>query len=119
MDRFFFSSRRRHTRCSRDWSSDVCSSDLASAAIANLFRAGEIEMVAQSIEQSDAWLNGQLFLLAVDAQGHGHRAGANYFAGAQNRIGHGCCGGSQLVTSENLRRGGDAGSVFPFDEFTS
>src|SRR5215475_15605111 len=25
---FFFSSRRRHTRVSRDWSSDVCSSDL-------------------------------------------------------------------------------------------
>src|SRR2546429_5017089 len=28
MIHFFFSSRRRHTRCSRDWSSDVCSSDL-------------------------------------------------------------------------------------------
>src|SRR3989440_7550890 len=27
---FFFSSRRRHTRSDRDWSSDVCSSDLAS-----------------------------------------------------------------------------------------
>src|SRR5205814_3310241 len=27
---FFFSSRRRHTRCLSDWSSDVCSSDLAS-----------------------------------------------------------------------------------------
>src|SRR5439155_16607726 len=26
--RFFFSSRRRHTRWPRDWSSDVCSSDL-------------------------------------------------------------------------------------------
>src|SRR5207245_7608037 len=25
---FFFSRRRRHTRCYRDWSSDVCSSDL-------------------------------------------------------------------------------------------
>src|SRR5207245_540370 len=25
----FFSSRRRHTRCYRDWSSDVCSSDLS------------------------------------------------------------------------------------------
>src|SRR6266542_6513654 len=25
---FFFLSRRRHTRCYRDWSSDVCSSDL-------------------------------------------------------------------------------------------
>src|SRR5207245_8295864 len=29
---FFFSSRRRHTRCYRDWSSDVCSSDLAPRA---------------------------------------------------------------------------------------
>src|SRR5216684_5027981 len=29
---FFFSSRRRHTRCSRDWSSDVCSSDLIQRA---------------------------------------------------------------------------------------
>src|SRR3989442_4795568 len=29
MAMFFFSSRRRHTRCGRDWSSDVCSSDLA------------------------------------------------------------------------------------------
>src|SRR5256886_6325764 len=29
---FFFSSRRRHTRFDCDWSSDVCSSDLAAAA---------------------------------------------------------------------------------------
>src|SRR5436853_2910473 len=28
---FFFSSRRRHTRCLSDWSSDVCSSDLSGA----------------------------------------------------------------------------------------
>src|SRR5438128_5487425 len=35
---FFFSSRRRHTRCYRDWSSDVCSSDLriTSSTIARL-----------------------------------------------------------------------------------
>src|SRR5690606_40887667 len=33
---FFFSSRRRHTRFSRDWSSDVCSSDLL------LFRAASV-----------------------------------------------------------------------------
>src|SRR5207249_8850878 len=32
---FFFSSRRRHTRSKRDWSSDVCSSDLGA-----LCRAG-------------------------------------------------------------------------------
>src|SRR6266542_4638304 len=30
---FFFSSRRRHTRCYRDWSSDVCSSDLCIVAV--------------------------------------------------------------------------------------
>src|SRR3989440_9366834 len=30
---FFFSSRRRHTRSDRDWSSDVCSSDLALEAV--------------------------------------------------------------------------------------
>src|SRR5207245_8499961 len=29
---FFFSSRRRHTRCYRDWSSDVCSSDLGASS---------------------------------------------------------------------------------------
>src|SRR5207253_8298204 len=34
---FFFSSRRRHTRWPRDWSSDVCSSDLR--------RAREIAMI--------------------------------------------------------------------------
>src|SRR5437660_9806167 len=32
---FFFSSRRRHTRWPRDWSSDVCSSDLTVDALAN------------------------------------------------------------------------------------
>src|SRR3989442_5502475 len=30
---FFFSSRRRHTRCGRDWSSDVCSSELFMATV--------------------------------------------------------------------------------------
>src|SRR5438105_11084690 len=30
---FFFSSRRRHTRSTRDWSSDVCSSDLAAPVL--------------------------------------------------------------------------------------
>src|SRR6266699_4895840 len=34
---FFFSSRRRHTRCGRDWSSDVCSSDLGAALMLSLW----------------------------------------------------------------------------------
>src|SRR5690606_40250224 len=37
---FFFSSRRRHTRFSRDWSSDVCSSDwLLQPALATMSEA--------------------------------------------------------------------------------
>src|SRR5699024_11226282 len=34
---FFFSSRRRHTRSKRDWSSDVCSSDLKKTSFSFLF----------------------------------------------------------------------------------
>src|SRR5207249_9004676 len=33
---FFFSSRRRHTRSKRDWSSDVCSSDLRAGSTPHL-----------------------------------------------------------------------------------
>src|SRR5207247_3966998 len=33
---FFFSSRRRHTRSTRDWSSDVCSSDLVDDPVTRL-----------------------------------------------------------------------------------
>src|SRR2546422_4535437 len=37
---FFFSSRRRHTRCSRDWSSDVCSSDLLAGCAIEMMATG-------------------------------------------------------------------------------
>src|SRR5690606_764331 len=37
---FFFSSRRRHTRFSRDWSSDVCSSDLPPVLVRPEIMAG-------------------------------------------------------------------------------
>src|SRR5690625_2744906 len=45
---FFFSSRRRHTRWPRDWSSDVCSSDLADPSR------------APARVQRDAWLRAQI-----------------------------------------------------------
>src|SRR5206468_8630683 len=35
---FFFSSRRRHTRSDRDWSSDVCSSDLFAGTLCETVR---------------------------------------------------------------------------------
>src|SRR5690606_36482438 len=48
---FFFSSRRRHTRFSRDWSSDVCSSDLA---MRNMLRSGLANIQAQFLETTFA-----------------------------------------------------------------
>src|SRR5206468_6619756 len=56
---FFFSSRRRHTRSDRDWSSDVCSSDLLSVPVPSP---------------------------AVQMIRHGHAAGVQQ-AGAQGREG--------------------------------
>src|SRR5699024_11862218 len=40
---FFFSSRRRHTRSKRDWSSDVCSSDLVIFTTAGRMRLPETD----------------------------------------------------------------------------
>src|SRR5439155_3956585 len=45
---FFFSSRRRHTRWPRDWSSDVCSSDLQLSRIIGILLAKAAEDRYQS-----------------------------------------------------------------------
>src|SRR5204863_5802974 len=52
---FFFSSRRRHTRSLRDWSSDVCSSDLNIQAAKRLTGGGP-EAMALADRVSDAWI---------------------------------------------------------------
>src|SRR6266508_6278465 len=46
---FFFSSRRRHTRWPRDWSSDVCSSDLCWPTGATRMKSGWVDKDAQAI----------------------------------------------------------------------
>src|SRR6266496_2259948 len=43
---FFFSSRRRHTRSLRDWSSDVCSSDLQEDDAVDLVHLDELDLDA-------------------------------------------------------------------------
>src|SRR5207249_7157197 len=45
---FFFSSRRRHTRSKRDWSSDVCSSDLEFCAMLAV-AAASLETIALEV----------------------------------------------------------------------
>src|SRR5437660_3194518 len=49
---FFFSSRRRHTRWPRDWSSDVCSSDLA--LLAQAIEAEVAEFLAKHVDLKTA-----------------------------------------------------------------
>src|SRR5947209_11311496 len=62
---FFFSSRRRHTRYWRDWSSDVCSSDLV-ILIKNVFELCNVSVNEAWIETTD-WSA----LLVVDVAGKG------------------------------------------------
>src|SRR5690606_40376182 len=49
-----FSSRRRHTRFSRDWSSDVCSSDLNVAIVAHVDH-GKTTIVDAMLQQTHAF----------------------------------------------------------------
>src|SRR5205809_5788088 len=50
---FFFSSRRRHTICSRDWSSDVCSSDLSACCARYAMSATASRAVAYLAQQAE------------------------------------------------------------------
>src|SRR5438105_15750826 len=47
---FFFSSRRRHTRSTRDWSSDVCSSDLGTQRLPRVVGPGRARLMIFSGE---------------------------------------------------------------------
>src|SRR5690606_40175633 len=52
---FFFSSRRRHTSFSRDWSSDVCSSDLCSSRPITSGSPPEASMARRAFRAADAF----------------------------------------------------------------
>src|SRR5207245_4576105 len=66
---FFFSSRRRHTRCYRDWSSDVCSSDLTPL--------GRPSGVA--VDKND-------MLYVIDSQSSDNQGATNYNPGCKRGI---------------------------------
>src|SRR3712207_9240528 len=59
---FFFSSRRRHTRYWRDWSSDVCSSDLGDQTV--IYGAGPVGLMAAL----SATIRGAGKVMVVDRQ---------------------------------------------------
>src|SRR5690606_9371097 len=81
---FFFSSRRRHTRFSRDWSSDVCSSDLRNILVfvdlprhaelkAGTFARGAFDLgQAEALTVASASVvvrDGHNYVFVIDAQG--------------------------------------------------
>src|SRR5262245_56053404 len=88
---FFFSSRRRHTRCLSDWSSDVCSSDLVGSrnekpgktGIAHLFEhlmfneteglaAGEFDRQLEELgaeSNASTWLDWTHYDIAIPSSG--------------------------------------------------
>src|SRR6266513_4954452 len=60
---FFFSSRRRHTRSKRDWSSDVCSSDLPADDARRILEALDRVVLGQRAATREA-------LVCLLARGH-------------------------------------------------
>src|SRR5437868_7716267 len=64
---FFFSSRRRHTRSKRDWSSDVCSSDLLTNSIAAYRDIGGDQIVPLSLKEKRNESTRSVFLVAERA----------------------------------------------------
>src|SRR5690625_7786669 len=86
---FFFSSRRRHTRWPRDWSSDVCSSDLGTQGVALV---GEEQLVPVSalppVPTAVEWATGS-------AQGAYPEACEDLARSEERRVGKECrCGGA-------------------------
>src|SRR5690625_1465147 len=66
---FFFSSRRRHTRWPRDWSSDVCSSDLRNNIHIAVAEAGKTTEKLQELRDSPATSRAKAkFILATDGE---------------------------------------------------
>src|SRR2546422_748802 len=93
---FFFSSRRRHTRCSRDWSSDVCSSDLpdfiadeANVVIAKVIINADPGGCAQAEQKTQRklelfrWKIESKFRIEVQCAGQNDRAGRQQRADPQ------------------------------------
>src|SRR2546422_903309 len=82
---FFFSSRRRHTRCSRDWSSDVCSSDLAFRAVAPI----PLEEVEPAEEIRRRFVSTAMSLGALSPEAHRTLAIGMNRMGARSNSGEG------------------------------
>src|SRR5690606_39362615 len=85
---FFFSSRRRHTRFSRDWSSDVCSSDLAYTRL-DAYRDQGGYRLLQAIRGGS--MNPDEIMTMLGEAGLKGLGGAGFPAGRKWQIGRASC----------------------------
>src|SRR2546429_2547788 len=81
---FFFSSRRRHTRCSCDWSSDVCSSDLVPKeieAMSAVLSKGTITDLLRYINQDEhVRRDNEFYMSLAQFAGNGEYPGPDLLA---------------------------------------
>src|SRR5690606_39588206 len=94
--RFFCSGRSRHTRFSRDWSSDVCSSDLISGEFYRQFAltiaASMILSAVNAMTMTPARAAAIFKNRKVNAHGHleGQEALPRWGRSEERRVGNGC-----------------------------
>src|SRR5262245_64813831 len=107
---FFFSSRRRHTRCLSDWSSDVCSSDLGEPFLLTDQAAEIIEQVFVGLPKTRATASGVLDdileLLGQVGDGGGFLP---KLRSEERRVGKECSGGrwaKELAKKNRMRNRG-------------
>src|SRR5690606_15664232 len=109
----FFSSRRRHTRFSRDWSSDVCSSDLAIQHAQRSFEPlGELVVVAaHACEQVDDELDELVDASRVCQLAELFADGFEVFEGLGNFVGCGAHAPASLHTTTQTNKPSYAASA--------
>src|SRR5699024_2938297 len=96
---FFFSSRRRHTRSKRDWSSDVCSSDLVTYDNGNIFQHfGKTEFFKVYEIEDNKVISSEV--IGSNGTGHGALAGLLADQDVDVLICGGIGGGAQTALEE-------------------
>src|SRR5699024_12101974 len=86
---FFLSSRRRHTRSKRDWSSDVCSSDLVVSVVTEAFSSVEFQAALQlwAAAASDPTLRTHIVPMEERIGREIHRATVELLRSEERRVG--------------------------------
>src|SRR5579884_1544315 len=103
---FFFSSRRRHTRWPRDWSSDVCSSDLPGIRKVAFTGSTEVgmrvmQLAANDIKRVSLELGGKSANIIFE-DCDPERAVASAVSSSLGNAGQDCCARSRILVQKSI-----------------